>query len=214
VLRCGQLAGDHHEDGARLTIDDPPVGPRIRAPGLRGLVHGYTGFVERATARLRRREFPSGRVTMIVNFGPPLAVSVPGERPGLERSFVAPISALPAVTEFSGVSRGVQVDLTPLGPHMLLGLPMDELPQPVVGLEQLLGRAGGLLVEQLATADQVPAAAAEPLGKRAFALRSASPRRPRRRSSASSGPPRCSAPSASCRSRRSRSAAATTTSRT
>lgn len=123
------------------------------AAGLEGLVVSYQGWSESSVAPLRRREVPSGIVTVILNLGVPLAIWVPGEgslEPEVHaESFLARISGLPAATEFTGRSAGVQVDMTPLGAHMLLGLPMDELPEPVVALSEVLGPEGPLLTERL-----------------------------------------------------------------
>lgn len=121
------------------------------APALAGLVRGYIGFREDSPEPLLRRETPSEVVTLIVNFGVPLEVGAVGApRRRFPGSFLARISELPAVTAFAGTSAGVQIDLSPLGAHMLLDLPMDELPEPVVGLGDVLGRDGGLLGERLA----------------------------------------------------------------
>ena len=120
------------------------------APLLRGHVLGYTGFVETFERPLRRRELPTERVPLIINLGVPLAIEAPGYAAvSYADSFVARVSALPAVTEFVGTSAGIQVDFTPLGAHMFLGLAMDELPEPVASLPQLLGHEGKRLTERL-----------------------------------------------------------------
>jgi AraC-like DNA-binding protein len=118
------------------------------APELRELVRGYVGFVETSAAPLRRREAPSGTAVMILNFGVPLEVGAPS-RPTIAHagSFVARVSELPATTAFQGTSAGVQVDFTPVGLHLFCGLAMDELPDPAVGLAELLGDAGRRLTE-------------------------------------------------------------------
>ena len=114
-------------------------------------VHGYTGFDERVEGTMRRRELPSGRIPLILNLGPTLEVSFPAERsPSRFASFAAGMHTAPALTAYEDASRGVQVDLTPLGARMLFGLPMAELANRVVGLDELLGRDGSLLVERLA----------------------------------------------------------------
>jgi AraC-like DNA-binding protein len=120
---------------------------------LQGLVRRYVGFVETVVTPLRRREVPSGSCVLIVNFGVPLEVGVPG-RPAAAHAegFVARLSDLPATTAFSGTSAGVQVDFTPLGLHMFCNLASDELPAPTLGLEELLGAEGRRLAEALAEA--------------------------------------------------------------
>ncbi len=120
------------------------------APLLRGYVLGYTGFVETFERPLRRRELPTERVPLIINLGVPLAIEAPGYAAVSHAdSFVARVSALPAVTEFVGTSAGIQVDFTPLGAHMFLALAMDELQEPVASLPELLGSEGERLTERL-----------------------------------------------------------------
>jgi AraC-like DNA-binding protein len=140
----------------RIVIEADPHGAweMIRspvAPGLEGLVRDYVGFREESAARLERRETPSELVTLIVNFGAPLDVAAVGQAGDrLDGSFLARICGTPAVVGFAGVSAGVQIDMSPLGAHMLLDLPMDELPDPVVALADVMGAEGRLLGGRLA----------------------------------------------------------------
>jgi AraC-like DNA-binding protein len=119
----------------------------IAAPGpaLRGVVQRYCGYVER-TAPLRRREAATGTVTVILSFGPRILVD--GESHG---SFVAGLSDVPATTEHDGVQHGVELNLTPPAARRLLGVPMHELVNRVVALDDVLD--GGTLLEELAEAD-------------------------------------------------------------
>ena len=64
-------------------------------------------------------------------------------------AFVGGLSDRPILTEFVGAAGGVQVDFTPLGARRCLGLPMDELTNRVVALEDVLGPGAPLLVERL-----------------------------------------------------------------
>jgi AraC-like DNA-binding protein len=64
-------------------------------------------------------------------------------------SFVAGLHDSYAVAESSGWQHGVQIDLTPIGAHMLLGVAMDSLANRVIELEQILGRFAARLAEQL-----------------------------------------------------------------
>ena len=118
--------------------------------GLEGLVRGYVGFVETSAVPLRRREPPSGTAVLIVNFVVPLEVGAPGRPTKVHAdSFVARLSDLPARTAFTGTSAGIQVDFAPLGLHLFCGLAIDELPDPAVGLTELLGAGGRRLTEAL-----------------------------------------------------------------
>jgi AraC-like DNA-binding protein len=122
---------------------------------LRGHVLSYCSYREETTSFVRRREIPSVRVVLIINLGEPIRVLAPGVQAGwIEQpeGFVAGLHDTYAVTETGGSQAGVQVDLTPIGAHLLLGLPMDELSRRVVTLEDLFGQGGTLLREAVAEA--------------------------------------------------------------
>jgi AraC-like DNA-binding protein len=65
------------------------------------------------------------------------------------RAFVGGLSDRPVRTEFVGDAGGIQVDFTPLGARRCLGLPMQELTNRVVAIEDVLGPRAALLVERL-----------------------------------------------------------------
>ena len=124
-------------------------------PRLRAHVRGYCGYRENMVAPLRRRELPSEWVTLILSFGPPIELLPTAARAGpvgTYTSFVAGLDDVSTVTEHCGVQHGVQVDLTPLGAHALLGGPMSEFAHTVVHLDDLPGALGGKLIERLAAA--------------------------------------------------------------
>jgi AraC-like DNA-binding protein len=118
---------------------------------LRGHVRDYLGYVETTPGPLRRREVPSADITLIISFGPAIAVSDPGGAvPSSTRtSFVAGLHDAPVLTEHAGHQHGVEVRLAPLAARRLFGVPMDALANRVVALEDLLGRDADLLVERL-----------------------------------------------------------------
>jgi len=116
----------------------------------RGVVHRYCGYRHEGTGAARRLEVAQDQVTVILGFGPPLRVGGPTRAPADEHSFVAPLHDSYAVTEELGSLSGIQVDLSPLGAHMLFGVAMHELSAHlVVALEEVLGREGRELVERL-----------------------------------------------------------------
>ncbi|MGH2714631.1 MAG: helix-turn-helix domain-containing protein [Thermoleophilaceae bacterium] len=124
-------------------------------PRLRGHVLSYCSYHEQTTSFTRRRELPSDRVVLIVNLGEPIRVLPAGATGGWSdqpEGFFAGLHDSYAVTETGGSQAGVQVDLTPVGAHLLLGLPMDELSHRVVTLEELFGRGGTLFREALSEA--------------------------------------------------------------
>jgi AraC-like DNA-binding protein len=124
-------------------------------PRLADYVLSYCSYYESTASFLRRRELPAERVVMIVNLGEPIRVLAPGRQAGWSEQregFVAGLHDTYALTETRGSQAGVQVDLTPVGAHLLLGLPMHELAQRVVTLEELFGRGGALFREAVAGA--------------------------------------------------------------
>ena len=122
-------------------------------PRLGGYVLDYCAYDERTGSFMRRRELPSDRVVAIVNFGAPIRVLTPCDGwTNQPDGFLAGMSDTFAVTETVGAQRGVQIDFSPVGAHLLWRTPMHELSGRVVALEALFGRAGALLHEALACA--------------------------------------------------------------
>jgi AraC-like DNA-binding protein len=118
---------------------------------LSGQVRGYIGYVEATPAPLRRREVASAEITLILSFGAPIAIGGSGaeQRSQLHTSFVAGLHDGPVVTEHAGRQHGVEIRLAPLAAGRLLGVPMDELANRVVALDDLLGRDADRLLERL-----------------------------------------------------------------
>ncbi|WCB94043.1 hypothetical protein DSM104299_02771 [Baekduia alba] len=116
-------------------VGDWETASRPPHPALAPFVaRGYTGYAETG-APPRRLEVPHAAIVVIVNLGPPLAVDDSGPL----GSFVAGLYDRAAVTHQPGEQAGIQLDLTPLGARMLLGLPMREIARRVVALEDLVG---------------------------------------------------------------------------
>src|SRR5918997_2769155 len=122
------------------------------SPALRGLVSGYCGYVEDSPSVRRRVEVPSAHATLILSLGPTIDVAYPqlDDDARRLRCFVAPLHDTWAQTAFAGRQEGVEVNVSPLALRMLLGLPMHEIANRVVHLDELLGREADLLVERLA----------------------------------------------------------------
>lgn len=126
-------------------------------PQLRGIVLSYVGWEERTPGPLRRRERAIDAIPVVISFGPAYRLrDVRGEEAGPARrhvSFVAGLADGCSIVEHDGVSRGVELLLTPLGARRVLGLPLAEIANQVVELEDLLGApVARELVERLATA--------------------------------------------------------------
>ena len=122
-------------------------------PRLRGYVLDYCDYEERTGSFVRRRELPSDRVVIIVNLGAPIRVLTrEGGWSDQPDGFFAGMHDTFAITETVGAQRGVQIDLSPVGAHLVLRTPMHELTGRVVELDALFGGAGTLLHEALACA--------------------------------------------------------------
>lgn len=125
---------------------------RAPDPRLRGYVVSYCLYDEQTASFRSRRELPSQRVTLIVNLGEPIRVHAPshdGSFSDQPTGFLAGLWDTYAVTETRGSQRGVEVELTALGTHLLLRVAMHELTNRVVRLDELLGPAGPRLREAL-----------------------------------------------------------------
>jgi AraC-like DNA-binding protein len=114
---------------------------RPAPPALRAMARSYTGYEEWSAEPLRRREVPHADVVLILS--PDSVLSLP-ER---HVSFVAGLYDREAHVEHGGSQRGVEVRLTPLGAYALFGVPMHELANRAVELDDLLG--SGELVERM-----------------------------------------------------------------
>ena len=117
------------------------------APAARGYAGQYCGFREIVGGQSIRRQVPHARITLVINLGEALAVD--GRPYG---AFVAGLHEGPVTTAHPGRQYGIQLDLPPLAAYRLLGQPIGELGNVIVGLDDLLGRDAPRLVEALAEA--------------------------------------------------------------
>ena len=124
---------------------------RAPDPRLVGYVTGYEGYVEHATAFSRRMEVPSAVVPLIINFGPKYVVSGPGNRTmsNTYGSFVAGLIDAQVIVEATGLATGIQVNFTPIGARLFLGMPMDEFTNRTVRFEDVFGQRERRLIAQL-----------------------------------------------------------------
>lgn len=126
---------------------------RLPARPLRPYLQGYADYLEAEPRPFRRRHEPSGYVTFILNFAEPIQVEMPGTGVHLAApAFVAGLHQTWAQTDSSGVSRGLQLNITPLAARAVLGVRMSALSGDVVDLCDLIGTAGRVLLEQLEAA--------------------------------------------------------------
>jgi AraC-like DNA-binding protein len=130
---------------------------RAPHPALTGVVRRYCGYDHDSGVPTRRREVAQDEVTIILSLGPLLRVGGPEHPSDCYGSFVAALTDTFAITEHDGALRGIEVNLSPLGAHMVFGVAMHELSSKLVlPLEDVLGADAGELVERLACAPGWP----------------------------------------------------------
>ena len=112
---------------------------------LCGWASSYYGFGEDTGMPVRRREGPGVDIVVILAFEEHWLID--GER---QRSFIAGLHETQVTTEHPGRSLGMQINLNPLAARALTGLPLHELAERTVALEEVLREP--FLVERLATA--------------------------------------------------------------
>ena len=119
------------------------------------------GFSKRIPTPVRRRELPSGYLTMVVGLGDPLLLMRPEGGGRRVSSFVTGLQHESAITERHGHQHGVHIELPPLAAYALFGRPISELTDKLVDLPTLLGRDARRLIDALAAARNWDDACAE-----------------------------------------------------
>ncbi|MFF2198006.1 helix-turn-helix domain-containing protein [Streptomyces sp. NPDC058157] len=125
-------------------------------PALRPYLRGHTGFSHLAPP-YQVRLVPTGHVIMTLSLAEPFSqirrLGTPGPGTGRIGSAVVGMEDRPAwCVHPGGRQEIIRVEFTPLGAYRLLALPMRELTNQVVELDDVLGREAGVLVERLAAA--------------------------------------------------------------
>ncbi|MEU9831033.1 AraC family transcriptional regulator [Streptosporangium sp. NPDC048047] len=131
-------------DGLGVLAGRPSAAPRSGVTRIQA-------YTERRTRPLIRRQPPFAGVVLIVGWGAPITLTGPGpDGPRRLVSFVGGFHDVPVDTVTAGVAEGVQVDLTPLGARRLFGVPMSELTNRVLPLDEMLGTWADTIAERLA----------------------------------------------------------------
>ncbi|MFT4134039.1 helix-turn-helix domain-containing protein [Labrys sp. (in: a-proteobacteria)] len=118
---------------------EPVFWYRPPAAGLNALVSGIYGYRENGTAMQGLTEAASLTVPLIVNFGSPFRIGL-GQPPTCTDtygSFAAGLFAGPIVMDSDGAAECIQINFTPLGGRLFFGLPMSELADSMVALDDL-----------------------------------------------------------------------------
>lgn len=114
-------------------------------------VRSYEGFDERTPTPLRRVEPASAEIVLILSWGPEVWVgAADGGRGERLASFLVGVQDKPSIVESSGVQQGMQVNLTPLGAHLLTGVSMDELSGRAIATSMVLDRRLRSVADRLA----------------------------------------------------------------
>lgn len=120
-------------------------------PALQPYVREYVGGVEETPSPLCRRELPTEIAPLIINFGAPFRLIDQQDRSRFIelRSFVTGAFDTYALVESTGSYSCVQVNFTVLGARLFLRRPLSDLTNREVALDDVLGRFGGELEQQL-----------------------------------------------------------------
>ena len=118
---------------------------RRPCPALARRVERYCGFGVETPEPVQMREGPGVDIVVILTFEEHWLID--GQR---RTSFVGGLHEQQVTTEHPGRSRGMQVNLDPLAARALFGMPLHELANRTVQLEEVLDEP--FLVERLAGA--------------------------------------------------------------
>ncbi|MBM7806552.1 AraC-like DNA-binding protein [Geodermatophilus bullaregiensis] len=130
------------------------------SPALQGLVARAVGYRHEGLPPGVHRGLPSPALTLVVTLDDPLDVAAhpdPAQAAGRYDALLGGLHTTPALIRHPGRQAGLQLDLTPLGARRLLGVPAGALAGLDCDLDDLLGRAGGELVERVRAARDWPA---------------------------------------------------------
>jgi AraC-like DNA-binding protein len=115
-----------------------------RAELRRYLVGAPEGWTQVRGEPVSLREVPFPGVPLILNLSTPWEIEDPGIRPERRDSFAAGMHAAPTIVHGASSWACIELRLTPLGAHRVFGVPMHELANRTVELEDLLPEAGEL----------------------------------------------------------------------
>jgi len=133
---------------------DPVTEGAVRRPGgrLRPFIHRYVGTRLEGLEPGSHLGLPSPFLTLIISLGSPIdVVDMPDRRqaPGSFGAFVGGLHASPATVSYGTRLSCVNVELSPLGAHAVLGVRPGDLASLVVGLDHVMGSRGRELTERL-----------------------------------------------------------------
>jgi hypothetical protein len=123
-------------------------------PRLRSYVRDYEDYADFTAGASTRREVPVAHAVLIISFGEPYHVIDPRDasRGVCSATFITGLYDSYVDNASPGPTRGIQINLTPLGEYRLLGMPMHEIANRAVDVRDAFGTAGSTLVERLQAA--------------------------------------------------------------
>lgn len=123
---------------------------------LRPYVNRIVGFRDVGPPVIRR-ELPQVGCPMLFVFGAPFRLSdreQPAVLSSTHGSFTAGVFDTFTMSQSTGPTSGIQVDLSPLGAYIIGGTPMQELSNRIVNMEDLSGREVRDLAERLGSLER------------------------------------------------------------
>lgn len=141
------------------TPSPPAIGSfeiRQRPPeaALAGIVESYTGYREARPGHFRQSEPASLTVPLVISFGDPFAIAL-GRTPGRNdriATFAAGLTGQNVVIDSFGTAYCLQINFTPQGAWRFFGLPMHELADRMVTLDDIWGGEAETIRDRLAEA--------------------------------------------------------------
>lgn len=132
--------------------NDPAFWRREPRPELHGLVSGFFGYDERGQAMDNLIEPAGLDIPLIINFGTAFEIGL-GRRPTASDrigSFAAGLFAGPIVMNSDGLAQCIQVNFTPIGGRLFFGVPLRELAEKMIQLDDLSDSGIDRLARRLA----------------------------------------------------------------
>jgi AraC-like DNA-binding protein len=135
----------------RVVSHDSPEGPfrfcDARPPHLAG-VADVVWHYEGPTTSERKRILPSATLELLVNLGDAYVAQAPGGDVPLRRAWIAGVHTAPAVCSQPVRQCVLGVRLQPAAAAAVLGVPVGEVAERVVELDDVVARAGSALAER------------------------------------------------------------------
>jgi AraC-like DNA-binding protein len=114
------------------------VAQRAAHPNLRAFVHGFFASSSELPKPVFERHLPSTEVALLLNFGAPhRRCESDGNWVEHDRAWIVGLRDRPERSEASGERHFMIVRFTPVGAHLLLGLPMRELASGAISLDDI-----------------------------------------------------------------------------